>query len=66
VIQRVRETVPDVAIIAGGGVRRVADLVRLAESGCDGALVATALHDGSLSAADVTGLKAVRRGRDRP
>jgi phosphoribosylformimino-5-aminoimidazole carboxamide ribotide isomerase len=61
---RVREAVPGVTLVAGGGVRGADDLARLADAGCDGALVATALHDGRLSAADVTAARriAVRRG----
>jgi phosphoribosylformimino-5-aminoimidazole carboxamide ribotide isomerase len=53
-----------VTLVAGGGVRGADDLARLADAGCDGALVATALHDGRLSAADVTAARriAVRRG----
>lgn len=35
-------------LIAGGGVRDERDLERLGEAGCDGALVASALHDGRL------------------
>ena len=38
----------NVALFAGGGVRDNADLLALAEAGCDGALVATALHRGLL------------------
>ena len=48
-IARVREAAPHVMLLAGGGVRDADDLARLADAGCDGALVATALHDGSLS-----------------
>jgi len=40
----------DVALYAGGGVRDAADLMRLEAAGAAGALVATALHDGSLDA----------------
>jgi phosphoribosylformimino-5-aminoimidazole carboxamide ribotide isomerase len=40
-------------IIAGGGVRHASDLVALADAGCDAALVASALHDGQLSPADL-------------
>jgi HisA/HisF family protein len=47
-IARVRDAAPESLLLAGGGVRGPDDLVRLAESGCDGALVATALHDGRL------------------
>ena len=40
---RIRKAAPGLALLAGGGVRGVADLEKLAELGCDGALVATAL-----------------------
>jgi len=40
-------------ITAGGGVRGPADLAGLADSGCDAALVASALHDGRLTPSDV-------------
>jgi phosphoribosylformimino-5-aminoimidazole carboxamide ribotide isomerase len=40
-------------LIAGGGVRGPADLRAIAAAGCDGALVASALHDGKLTRADV-------------
>jgi phosphoribosylformimino-5-aminoimidazole carboxamide ribotide isomerase len=53
VIARVRDAVAGLTLIAGGGVRGPDDLVRLADAGCDGALVATALHDGRISAADI-------------
>jgi len=53
-IARVRETTPGLTLVAGGGIGGLEDLVRLADSGCDGALVATALHDGRLGAAEVT------------
>ena len=49
-LSRVRAEVPGVILFAGGGVRGVADLTRLADLGCDGALVASAFHDGALSA----------------
>ena len=52
-IRRLRAAVPAVTLLAGGGVRGKEDLSRLADTGCDGVLVATALHDGRLSAADV-------------
>jgi phosphoribosylformimino-5-aminoimidazole carboxamide ribotide isomerase len=52
-IARVREAAPGLTLLAGGGVRGLEDLARLADSGCDGALVATALHDGRLGAAEV-------------
>lgn len=52
-IARIREAVPDPALLAGGGVRNLKDLVHLANCGCDGALVATAIHDGRIGAAEV-------------
>jgi phosphoribosylformimino-5-aminoimidazole carboxamide ribotide isomerase len=54
-MRRVRATAPHVALFAGGGVRGPDDLARLADAGCDGALVATALHDGRLGAREVAG-----------
>lgn len=45
---------PQLELIAGGGVRGLADLTALAEAGCSAALVASALHDGRLSATDLT------------
>jgi phosphoribosylformimino-5-aminoimidazole carboxamide ribotide isomerase len=54
----VRKSAPDAELLAGGGVRGLDDLARLSGAGCDGALVATALHDGRLSARD---LAAARR-----
>jgi phosphoribosylformimino-5-aminoimidazole carboxamide ribotide isomerase len=50
---RVREAVPDLTLLAGGGVRGPEDLARLADCGCDGALVATAVHDGRIGAAEI-------------
>lgn len=62
-IVRVREAAPSSILLAGGGVRGLDDLVRLADAGCDGALVASALHDGAMSAADI--LAAQRLGGHR-
>ena len=55
-IGRVRRAVPDVTLLAGGGVGGAADLVQLAEAGCDATIVATALHDGRLGPADVAAI----------
>jgi phosphoribosylformimino-5-aminoimidazole carboxamide ribotide isomerase len=49
-IERVRRAVPGTMLLAGGGVRGPQDLERLANAGCDGVLVATALHDGGIGA----------------
>jgi uncharacterized protein related to proFAR isomerase len=48
-----RSRVPDVALLAGGGVRHAADLRALAEAGAVGALVATALHGGAIAPAEL-------------
>ena len=45
---RIREAAPGVPLVAGGGVRDDDDLDRLAAAGCDAALVATAIHAGTL------------------
>jgi phosphoribosylformimino-5-aminoimidazole carboxamide ribotide isomerase len=44
----VRRAAPGLGLFAGGGVRSAADLDQLARTGCDGALVATALLSGAL------------------
>jgi phosphoribosylformimino-5-aminoimidazole carboxamide ribotide isomerase len=48
---------PHVEILAGGGVRSLADLRRLWDCGVRGALVASALHDGTLTRADLEALR---------
>jgi phosphoribosylformimino-5-aminoimidazole carboxamide ribotide isomerase len=47
----VRAMSPDVELITGGGVRNQADLESLADAGVTGVLIASALHDGSLTPA---------------
>lgn len=49
-LERIRTLKPEVRLYAAGGVRDGADLERLADVGADGALVATALHEGRLDA----------------
>jgi phosphoribosylformimino-5-aminoimidazole carboxamide ribotide isomerase len=44
---------PHLELIAGGGVRSLDDLKRIADAGCSAALVASALHDGRLTRADL-------------
>lgn len=46
--RRLRRSYPTLEIITGGGVRDVADVRQVHESGCDAALVASALHDGRI------------------
>lgn len=62
-VRRAAARHPGLALFAGGGVRDAADLDRLAAAGAAGALVATALHDGRLPAAEVRARTAPRRTR---
>ena len=54
---------PGVEVYAGGGVRDDADLAALPRAGAAGALVATALHDGSVSGRDSARRRRPRRER---
>lgn len=60
-LRRVRMAAPGVPVLAGGGVRGIDDLRQLAHIGCTGALVATAIHEGRLTPADVVTARALRR-----
>lgn len=60
-VAALRRAHPTVELLAGGGVGSRQDLEELADAGCDGALVATALHDGRLSADDLDRVR--RRSR---
>jgi HisA/HisF family protein len=60
-IERVRRAVPDVILVSGGGVGEFQDVDRLAEAGCDGVLMATALHQGRLGPDDVAMARRLRR-----
>ena len=53
---RLAAAYPEVEVSAGGGVRGVADLRRLRACGVRAALVASALHDGALTAAELAAL----------
>lgn len=52
-LRSMRATLPDCDVLVGGGIRGVADLDQLADAGCDGVLVGTALHAGL----DVSGFR---------
>lgn len=52
-----RRRLPRVELLAGGGVLTVRDLEQLAATGCDGALVASAIHAGRLTARDIAVLR---------
>lgn len=48
---------PSLQLIGGGGVRSMADVYRLKQAGVSSVLVASALHDGRLTAADLQTLR---------
>jgi phosphoribosylformimino-5-aminoimidazole carboxamide ribotide isomerase len=49
----VKRRAPDVMLYAAGGLRGGSDLIRLNQAGISGVLVASALHDGRLTGADL-------------
>jgi phosphoribosylformimino-5-aminoimidazole carboxamide ribotide isomerase len=52
-IETLRHRLPGVRLLAGGGVLTRRDLERMRDAGCDGALVASAIHSGRLSFGDL-------------
>jgi HisA/HisF family protein len=56
-LKRLRARAPHVAFYAAGGVRDGADLKALAQLGARGALIATSLHNGTLTARDIQDLE---------
>jgi phosphoribosylformimino-5-aminoimidazole carboxamide ribotide isomerase len=52
-LRRVRAAAPGLELAVAGGVRGLTDLAAVAAAGCDAALVATALYDGRIVAADI-------------
>jgi phosphoribosylformimino-5-aminoimidazole carboxamide ribotide isomerase len=56
-IAELRAAFPDLALLAGGGVRDVEDLHALEAAGASGALVATALHRGVIGARELAELR---------
>jgi phosphoribosylformimino-5-aminoimidazole carboxamide ribotide isomerase len=55
-VRELRAGFPELELLAGGGVRDVADLRALADAGAAGALVATALHAGAIGRDDLRAL----------
>ena len=51
--RELKDFAPRCRLITGGGVRNAADLVELSSASVDAVLVASALHDGSITAEDV-------------
>jgi HisA/HisF family protein len=58
-LEALRRRHPAVRLFAGGGVITRKDLERMEEAGCDGALVASAIHAGRITAEDVAALRHV-------
>ena len=57
-IESLRRRFPGTRLLAGGGVLARRDLDRMRDAGCDGALVASAIHAGTITAADLAALAA--------
>jgi phosphoribosylformimino-5-aminoimidazole carboxamide ribotide isomerase len=55
-LESLRRRFPSHRLLAGGGVLTRRDLDRMRDSGCDGVLVASAIHAGRIGAADVAAL----------
>ena len=60
-LEALRQRFPELRLLAGGGVLARRDLERMRDAGCDGALVASAIHAGTITAADLAALAACRR-----
>ena len=52
-LEGMRRRLPNTRLLAGGGVLTRLDLERMRDAGCDGALVASAIHTGRLTPADL-------------
>jgi phosphoribosylformimino-5-aminoimidazole carboxamide ribotide isomerase len=52
-LEQIRARVPALPLYVGGGVRSMDDLRRAQSAGCDGALIASALLDGTITEQDL-------------
>ena len=59
----IKRRAPDVMLYAAGGLRGGCDLMRLKQAGISGVLVASALHDGRLTSADLVAAAAGGAGK---
>ena len=55
-IEALRRRFPRIRLLAGGGVLTRRDLERMKDAGCDGALIASAIHSGRVTASDLAEL----------
>ncbi|HUR93830.1 MAG TPA: HisA/HisF-related TIM barrel protein [Gemmatimonadales bacterium] len=65
-LEDLRKKLPLVRLLAGGGVLTRRDLDRMRDAGCDGALVASAIHAGTITSADLADLSAEPVGAQSP
>jgi phosphoribosylformimino-5-aminoimidazole carboxamide ribotide isomerase len=55
-VESLRRRFPETRLLAGGGVLTRRDLDRMRDAGCDGALIASAIHAGRVTASDLAEL----------
>jgi uncharacterized protein related to proFAR isomerase len=55
-LETLRRRFPKIRLLAGGGVLTRRDLERMRDTGCDGALIASAIHSGRITATDLADL----------
>ncbi|HMQ61395.1 MAG TPA: 1-(5-phosphoribosyl)-5-[(5-phosphoribosylamino)methylideneamino]imidazole-4-carboxamide isomerase [Flavilitoribacter sp.] len=55
--QEIRETFPDLRLIASGGVASMDDLLRLRDAGCFGAILGKAIYEGKVTLKELTGMQ---------
>jgi phosphoribosylformimino-5-aminoimidazole carboxamide ribotide isomerase len=55
-LETLRRRFPRIRLLAGGGVLTRKDLERMRNAGCDGALIASAIHTGRVTASDLAQL----------
>lgn len=65
-IEELRKRFPELRLLAGGGVLTRRDLDRMRDAGCDGALVASAIHAGTITATDLAELATDLVGAQSP
>jgi phosphoribosylformimino-5-aminoimidazole carboxamide ribotide isomerase len=65
-IEELRQGFPGLRLLAGGGVLARRDLDRMRDAGCDGALVASAIHAGRITATDLAELSTEPVGAQSP
>ena len=65
-VMGLRKRFPFVRLLAGGGVLARRDLDRMRSAGCSGALVASAIHSGAITSADVAALASPPRSPQSP